>query len=96
MRKGTTRDGRPWGPLLLRGRWRGARESKAYTKGSHYRLKGSEAAMPGCRHKPDGGSPHYLLRVCSTQSFPSRLSPSVPGHVSVLAASRSGWKVGTG
>lgn len=42
-----------------------------------------------------GKSPHYLCRVCSSQSSPPRFSPSVPGHVSVLAASHSGWKVGT-
>lgn len=64
-------------------------------KDAHYRWKGSEAAMPGCRHKADGEVHTISSESVPPQSSPSRLSPSVPGHVSVLAASRSGWKVGT-
>lgn len=68
---------------------------KLAPKDAHYHLKGSEAVMPGCRHKADG-EVHTISAVSVPPSPPRHIFfPSVPGHVSVLAASHSGWKVGT-
>lgn len=64
-------------------------------KETHCCLWGSEAAMCGGRHKA-GREVHAVSAESVLPSLPSWPSPTIPGRVSVLAESHSGWMVGTG